>query len=870
MERLIYTNEKCVGCHKCISVCSSIGACVAREPDKEGRSYIEVDPNRCIACGACFDACEHGAREFADDTEAFFDALEKGEEISVLIAPAFYANYPDEYETVLGGLKSLGVKRFINVSFGADITTWGYVKYIKEYGFRGGISQPCPAVVGFIEKQEPRLIPKLFPVQSPLMCAAIYARKELGMREKFAFISPCIAKKIEICDPVNKGLVSYNVTFDHLMRYVRDHNIQGEPVTEELTCGLGSIYPMPGGLGDYVRWLLGDTAFIRQIEGEKRMYTYLRQNADKIASGSLPFLFIDALNCEKGCLCGTATDPLISATDDALYNLLNIRENVKTDDEEGAWSRNASIEKRLEALNERFKGLKLQDYLRTYTDRSASVLTREPTQRELNGIFYSMRKDTEESRRIDCTSCGYDNCRQMATAIFNGFNRKENCVYYLKREIEEEQNRLRYQTTHDEFLGLWNRYTAVDILREKSLVLEKYSILMADIDDFKGINTTYGHETGDAILISVSDRLLALTKERGWYLARYGGDEFLLMIPDVWVLPGDPITRELSELFGVPMPVDDEEIDLTVSIGISHSDGVTSSEEHILNAETAMYEAKRRGRNRGFLYDEELKERAREEKNISDRLTEAFEKDGFYMLYQPKVRSDTLKVCGYEALVRMKEPGLFPGKFIPVAEKNGWIWKIGRITTELVVKQLASWKKDGFELHPVSVNFSSNQLSDLGYVDFLEEMLKRYDVPPELVEVEITEGIFLDKTAQANSLFERFKNLGIRLLMDDFGTGYSSLGYLTYIPVDVIKLDKSLVDAYLVDGKDSFIRDVIRLVHDMDKEMIIEGVEEGWQFKRLREFEADAIQGYYFSRPLPSRDAILFEPAVLAGDTEYK
>jgi EAL domain-containing protein (putative c-di-GMP-specific phosphodiesterase class I) len=106
--------------------------------------------------------------------------------------------------------------------------------------------------------------------------------------------------------------------------------------------------------------------------------------------------------------------------------------------------------------------------------------------------------------------------------------------------------------------------------------------------------------------------------------------------------------------------------------------------------------------------------------------------------------------------------------------------------------------------------------------------------------------------------------------MDDFGTGYSSLGYLTYIPVDVIKLDKSLVDAYLVDGKDSFIRDVIRLVHDMDKEMIIEGVEEGWQFKRLREFEADAIQGYYFSRPLPSRDAILFEPAVLAGDTEYK
>jgi EAL domain-containing protein (putative c-di-GMP-specific phosphodiesterase class I) len=303
------------------------------------------------------------------------------------------------------------------------------------------------------------------------------------------------------------------------------------------------------------------------------------------------------------------------------------------------------------------------------------------------------------------------------------------------------------------------------------------------------------------------------------------------------------------------MRVDDEEIDLRVSIGISHSDGVTSSEEHILNAETAMYEAKRRGRNRGFLYDEELKERAREEKNISDRLTEAFEKDGFYMLYQPKVRSDTLKVCGYEALVRMKEPGLFPGKFIPVAEKNGWIWKIGRITTELVVKQLASWKKDGFELHPVSVNFSSNQLSDLGYVDFLEEMLKRYDVPPELVEVEITEGIFLDKTAQANSLFERFKNLGIRLLMDDFGTGYSSLNHIREIPFDIIKVDQSFVRDLDVDAyAQSFVRMVAELAETIGVKICVEGIENKAQLEKLDDMKIKYIQGYYFDKPLEKEE----------------
>ena len=229
------------------------------------------------------------------------------------------------------------------------------------------------------------------------------------------------------------------------------------------------------------------------------------------------------------------------------------------------------------------------------------------------------------------------------------------------------------------------------------------------------------------------------------------------------------------------------------------------------------------------------------------------------MLYQPKIDAVTKKVNGYEALVRMKEPGIYPGQFIPVAEQNGWIWKIGRITTELVIKQLAAWRDEGYELHPVSVNFSSNQINDLGYLKMVEDLLEKYDIPAKYLEIEITEGLFLDRTSQSENLFKSFKDMGIRLLMDDFGTGYSSLGYLTYIPVDVIKLDKSLVDAYLVDGRDLFIRDVIQLMHDLDKEMIIEGVEEEWQYQRLREFGAETIQGYFFSKPIPADEAISFE-----------
>ncbi|MBO6147977.1 MAG: transcriptional regulator [Lachnospiraceae bacterium] len=416
-----------------------MGACVSSEPDENGVSHVAVDGTKCIACGACFGACEHDAREYIDDTERFFEDLKKGEKISVLIAPAFKADYPREYERVLGGLKKLGVRRFISVSFGADITTWGYIKYIKENNFLGGISQPCPAVVGYIERYLPELLPKLFPVQSPLMCVAIYARKELKITDKLAFISPCIAKKLEIDDPQNKGYVNYNVTFAHLMKYVHENGISGEPISDEIEYGLGSIYPMPGGLKENVFWLLGNEVLIRQMEGDKRMYEYLRDNKDMIKSGKRPFLFIDALNCENGCICGTGTESSVTEGDAPLFNIHDIQESVKKNDKKNAWSRNISPEKRLQALNKQFEKLNLSDYLRKYTDRSKECAFKIPTERELDRIYSEMGKDSLEKKVINCSCCGYDTCREMAVAIFNGFNSKENCVHYLKDRVEEEK-----------------------------------------------------------------------------------------------------------------------------------------------------------------------------------------------------------------------------------------------------------------------------------------------------------------------------------------------------------------------------------------------------------------------------------------------
>ena len=467
---LVFANENCVGCNKCISACSCLGANVHVERD--GVSRIEVDGDKCIACGACFDVCKHNAREFSDDTERFFADLARGERISILVAPAFKANYPKEYEQVLGGLKAAGVNRIISISFAADITTWGYINYITKNNFLGGISQPCPAVVGYIERYIPELIPKLFPVQSPMMCGAIYAKKYMGITDKLAFISPCIAKKMEIDDPNNGNYIQYNVTFDHLMNYVRTHGITGEPCTDEIEYGLGSEYPMPGGLKENVFWFCGESTLVRQMEGEKHMYHFLEQNKHRIAQSKTPYLFIDALNCSQGCLYGTATEPEKNETEDVLYEMLRIRESCKQEGKKGAWARGLTPEERLKNLNAQFAHLKLDDFLRKYTDKSAKCRYKVPDRATLNRIFTEMNKYTEAQRHIDCSCCGYESCEEMATAIYNGFNCKNNCIHYIKDLAQKEK---------DEIAVLME-----ELNRQKNEISKMVAVIN---DDFIGLNS---------------------------------------------------------------------------------------------------------------------------------------------------------------------------------------------------------------------------------------------------------------------------------------------------------------------------------------------------------------------------------------------
>ena len=489
---LIKTNDKCIGCNKCIRACSCTGANVAKELERG--NIIEVDPKKCIACGACLDACEHGAREYEDDVEKFFEDLSKGQKISVIIAPAFLANYPHDYSKYLGMLKKLGVNRFISVSFGADITTWAYIKYITEHKFYGGISQPCPAVVGYIERYLPELLPKLMPVHSPMMCTAVYANKYLKINDKFAFISPCIAKKNEIDDPNNQGYIAYNLTFSKLVAYLKAHPVSGaQPYTDEIEYGLGSIYPMPGGLKENVYWLLGEDALVRQMEGEHHMYEYLRRNKDRIKSSRTKYLFIDALNCTNGCLYGTGVDNRKTMNEDVFETIMKVKADSKNGSRKSAWGRNLTPEKRLAALNKQFADLNLNDFIRKYTDRSRDCMYQIPSESEIDKIFNKMRKTTEEKRHIDCTCCGYDSCRDMAIAIHNGFSHRRNCVHYIKDRAYEEKDKAialteEVQKAHEELID-----------KKESLgsgINQNFNNLLNSIDQIQKISDDNAQQTG--------------------------------------------------------------------------------------------------------------------------------------------------------------------------------------------------------------------------------------------------------------------------------------------------------------------------------------------------------------------------------------
>ncbi len=247
------------------------------------------------------------------------------------------------------------------------------------------------------------------------------------------------------------GYVSYNVTFQHLMQYMREHHLLGEDASDDIEYGLGIIYPMPGGLKENVYWFCGEDLFIRQVEGEKHVYEYLKKYVQRVESAKeLPFM-VDALNCSQGCLYGTAVEPELAESEDIYFALDKIRKATRAREKVvDKKKREATPEMRLELLNQKFAELKIEDFVRNYTDKSDKCKIAAPTDKELDAIFLSMEKVTQQERMVNCSACGYDNCRAMAIAIHNKCNQSGNCIQFEKKEVLKDTEKMLEMTKREQ------------------------------------------------------------------------------------------------------------------------------------------------------------------------------------------------------------------------------------------------------------------------------------------------------------------------------------------------------------------------------------------------------------------------------------
>ena len=423
MRNLVHSDVgKCVGCNRCTGVCPVEVANIAYA-DENGDIRVRTDPDKCIACGACVSVCRHGARYYEDDTDKFFADLSKNTRIALLVAPASRTNNP-ELGRLYALLKQLGVAKLYDVSLGADICTWAYIRYIEKNRPGPIITQPCPAIVNYILKYNNDLLKYLSPVQSPMLCMAVYMRKYDGVREPIAALSPCIAKANEF---ESTGLISYNVTFRKLWDYIESHKLKLPDNTatfEHQESALGRVFPMPGGLRENVEFYLGKTMRIDKSEGQDRVYADLDEYA-KQPGRNLPDVF-DVLNCPEGCNLGTGC---IQGR-----NIFEINAVMEAQRLESPGGRDRAY---VTELYDSFdKKLKLSDFLRTYAPEHIPALA--VSERDISDAFAKMRKAEDWEQKYDCGACGSNTCVDMARKIALGVNLPSNCVQQMRRNLHDE------------------------------------------------------------------------------------------------------------------------------------------------------------------------------------------------------------------------------------------------------------------------------------------------------------------------------------------------------------------------------------------------------------------------------------------------
>ncbi|SHJ85199.1 sensor domain-containing protein [Paramaledivibacter caminithermalis] len=417
--------------------------------------------------------------------------------------------------------------------------------------------------------------------------------------------------------------------------------------------------------------------------------------------------------------------------------------------------------------------------------------------------------------------------------------------------LKNQEKYIKFLADHDPLTHLPNRRKFMEKLSDEIKKGKKGVVFLLDIDNFKNINDTLGHIYGDILLKEIA-QILKYILRNGMNAFRFGGDEFLILIRGIRSFQDiktcvERILKNLKEkivLDGIENPI-------TASIGIVRypRDGY-QMEELLIKADIAMYNAKKTGKNKYLFFDQRMTLAFEEKIKIENILRKAIKEKNFKLLYQPIIEISTGEIACFEALLRLKNINLSPSLFIPVAEETDLILSIGRWVIKQAIKQLKKWEDKGYKNKHIAINLSPKQLYDTKLFSFLQDTFKENDIDPSMLEIEITENVLIENREEAIKILQKLKGLGITIALDDFGTGYSSLNYLTFIPVDKIKLDKSLSDKFLELRNTQVIDSLISLAHSLNLKVVAEGIEDMKQYEKLKRGGCDYIQGYLFSKPL--------------------
>jgi diguanylate cyclase (GGDEF)-like protein/PAS domain S-box-containing protein len=448
----------------------------------------------------------------------------------------------------------------------------------------------------------------------------------------------------------------------------------------------------------------------------------------------------------------------------------------------------------------------------------------------------------------------------------------------LLEKLRENESRLAHIAHHDNLTGLPNRLLFVDRLQQAIIKARRSQSLIAlmflDLDRFKEVNDSYGHQVGDKLLSLASTRLRRHIREEDT-AARIGGDEFTIILDSIdKAQDAGTVAEKLLLAFQQPFEIDDKTFFLTTSIGISiyPQDG-TDANTLIRNADSAMYNAKEYGRNLFRYYREEMTATAMERVVMETSLRGALEQEAFELYYQPQIDMRSGELVGLEALVRWNHPQqglLAPSKFIPMAEETGLILPIGEWILHQACQQARIWLDRGLNRSRISVNcnLSGRQIESEVFHHTVLKIIEETGIEPDLLELEITESSLMDDPQSSSRMLDKLCDIGVRLAIDDFGTGYSSLAYLKALPISTLKIDQSFVRDIMADTDDAAItRAVIALGSSLRMQVIAEGVETEEQAEFLLREGCHIGQGFLFARPMP---ALEFENYLLAMTEEYK